>query len=816
MTTSWISKATGNWSSSSTWGKVDSTSINDTEAATSNTTTAFVYSATFTPGAITIDGIALKFSKGQGTPTGTVTLELYNNTDSVVVQDVTVNVSDFPNVGNPIGWHFFKFSSSATLIAGKAYKVGIKTSTNNQLAVFRTATAGDWARMLRTTTTGNPAAGDNIHIIGEHTGAGTQNTFTVTMDSTATTIYGNTTSPSALTIGQNATLSYGTSASTNYYLKYSGTFNVYAGGTFNIGTSGTPIPSTSSAVLEMASATNVDTGLQILHASTFNSYGATKTTLSTFLTADAAASATSLTVGSTSGWASNDQIVIASTSNLGSDSELRTVSTVPTGTTLTVPALTYAHSGTSPTQAEVGNLTRNVKIRGISTSLQGYLYFEINATATLQYTEIYQMGSSTAGSRGININTTTGSFSMQYCSMYNFEVASSYGWYISGTTTNNITISNNISYNIYTSHLYFATTSGTNITVNNNLMIYSPSATYLVQLLTLNFTMNNNTIVGATGTAAVFFNQNNASLGSFSGNTIHSNNSIGLSISPYNVSGTIQNLTVWRSSSYGLQISGVSDLVFDTLVAFGNGTANIYTSSVSANAGTIQINNSTIDAGTDACPIGILFDAPTGMMSMINTTFGKTTTHSTGDFKILNAASSLFLTMNNCLLNSANQLVNQTNLSGSSYIRSSKNNQTVGSHKQYKMAGTISIDTVIYDVLPSERLTPNNASTKLQSSVVKIPVANGGTLSVNVKVRQSVVGDGTAYNGNFARLVVKQNVAAGIANDTVLATATSGANGSFQTLSGTTISVTDDAVLSFYVDCDGTTGWVNLDTWSTS
>jgi hypothetical protein len=69
-------------------------------------------------------------------------------------------------------------------------------------------------------------------------------------------------------------------------------------------------------------------------------------------------------------------------------------------------------------------------------------------------------------------------------------------------------------------------------------------------------------------------------------------------------------------------------------------------------------------------------------------------------------------------------------------------------------------------------------------------------------------------NGNRARLIVKANPAAGIAADTVLATATVSSEGAFELLSGTTAAVTDDAVLEVYVDCDGTTGWVNVDDWS--
>jgi len=93
------------------------------------------------------------------------------------------------------------------------------------------------------------------------------------------------------------------------------------------------------------------------------------------------------------------------------------------------------------------------------------------------------------------------------------------------------------------------------------------------------------------------------------------------------------------------------------------------------------------------------------------------------------------------------------------------------------------------------------------------PVTNGSLITPKVRVRQSVVGDGTAYNGNAPRLILRKNVPLGITSDTVIATY-SGASGSFQDVTGNTPVPTDDGVMEFVVDCDGTTGWINLDNFS--
>jgi hypothetical protein len=115
----------------------------------------------------------------------------------------------------------------------------------------------------------------------------------------------------------------------------------------------------------------------------------------------------------------------------------------------------------------------------------------------------------------------------------------------------------------------------------------------------------------------------------------------------------------------------------------------------------------------------------------------------------------------------------------------------------------------------STRLTPINADEKLRSGLKSVAAKTGSLVTVSVKVRCSVLADGVAYNGNRPRLVMAYNRAATVqAVDTVLATATLAANGAFETITGTIpTALIDNAAVSFYVDCDGTAGWVNVDTW---
>jgi hypothetical protein len=58
------------------------------------------------------------------------------------------------------------------------------------------------------------------------------------------------------------------------------------------------------------------------------------------------------------------------------------------------------------------------------------------------------------------------------------------------------------------------------------------------------------------------------------------------------------------------------------------------------------------------------------------------------------------------------------------------------------------------------------------------------------------------------------NPFAGNLSETVGATATNAANGAWQQLSYTTPAVTATTVIDFYVDCDGTAGFINVDDWA--
>ena len=833
------SRATGNLTAAATWGLVDSTSLANTQTTYSAPPTsagASARSQSFTPGAITIDGIAIKLAIRTGSPTGTLTVNLYDETGGADVSgtSVTIDIADIAagvdSSDRGGGWYLFSFSS-VTLSGGTSYSVQAVQSASNQAYLWRSSTANDWVRFLRTTTTQAPVAGDDMIVSGEVTGQGTGNDLTVTMNQTSATDYGSGATDlnagQALAVCNRGTLTYGASAATNYVLRLSGHAAVYGGGTLNIGTTGTPIPRDSTAVLEFDCAADGDFGLNILHGAC-NIQGLSRTSgknvVSCKLNTDEAVASTSLGVDTDTGWLDNDEIAVASTTRTYSQCESGTLNGNAGASSLTVDGfggagggLAYAHSGTSPTQAEVILITRNVKVRSVSSTAVAYVACKDYAEVDFDWAEFYYMGKD-SDRYGISIDTTNGSFSAEYCSIHDFEDG---GFYIQSSVPTNITISYCVSFNAPTAGtngaIYAATnTKGSSFVVTNNILMYSPyilaNGFYFAELPT---TFTNNTAIG--------FRQKgfdcSGVVGSMTG-VAHSNGSYGVSTGSIADSDEVLVVSVdcWRNNSYGMNISPNGPGVrVENCDLFGNNTNNIYAASqgrlfldgVNSNGDSsfsttngINIIATDINLEIDNCD----FSSVSGILTAHTTDVNNGATYN-GTIDIRDTALG------------GGTAVNDGTLTSYSAIRVTRYDQTNGDHRTWLRNGLLQSDSTIFNTAsPSLKMTPSSATYKLESAQksrgIQIPVASGQTLTVSVYTRKSVVGDGAAYNGNQPRLIVRKNAAAGIDADTVLDTH-SVAAGSWEQLSGTTAAVQDDGVLEFIVDCDGTAGWVNIDDWST-
>lgn len=829
--------ATGNFLTAGTWGVVDATSYLNAENATESLlTTAYsgTRSSAFTPGAITVSHIGVKLCERIGT-TGTMSVSLRNSTigldDFVAGTEVTIDVADLPSALEADlngGWIFFKLATPVLLLAANNYNVQAKTSSATQVDLWCDGTADNISRALITTTTGAPAAGDDLIVAGEKTGAGTENNFVVTMDETAATDYGaastSLVTPS-MAICSGGTLQYGTTAATNYVLRQSGNVIVYSEGTLNIGTTGTPLPRDGSAVLEFDCAADGDFGLVVRNGGTFNAQGLSRTVAKLIdrclLNTDEAAAQTTLGVDTDTGWLTGDEVGIASTSRTNTECEKRVLNGAAGASSFDITAgLTNAHSGTSPTQAEVILLTRNVRIRSVSSTAMAYINFKATATVDMDWVEMYYLGEAATAKRAVEIETTTGSVNIARCCLHDTEDG---GFHLPSANEGAITLANNVLYNINTAgtalsafHIANASTLSTISFTGNIVMLTTGASSSGFNLRDLGGTVTGNTAVGCAGEGFDLAESGTSAnvVGTMNTNVAHSNNFSGLAISNPVLNSTIQSFTLWRnnSSSGGFRTGGVvAGCTFDGFVMFGNNASNVFISGGLSHC----LFKDFVCSGdsTFSTTSGVAFQINTnsGPLFFEGCTFGVVsgikTAHSSGDINLNVSSSITEVYLRNCLLDSATDVVNQTVPFAGTLVSSQKHDQTAGLHKTWKKYGTITIEgTTVHTGSQSVKLTPNNASSKLEGPSFFIAVASGATLTPTVYVYEDA-----AYNGARARLIVKKNVAAGIAADAVLDTATAASDEAWEGLTGTTAAVTDDAVLEFVVDCDGTAGNVFID-----
>lgn len=825
----------GNFTTAATWGTVDSTSYLNAENATESLLTtnySDTRSAAFTPGAIEISHIGVKLCERMGT-TGTmsVQLELDSDNSQVAGTEVTINTADLPaatETGLDGGWVLLKLSSPVTLLAATAYQIAAKTSSATQVDLWCDSTADNLSRILVTTTTGAPGAGDDLIIAEEKTGAGAATTINVVMNNNDTTDYGSapTAANSLITPGisicDGGSLSFVTAASSE--LQLSNSLIVYSGGTLNIGTAATPVERGQTAKLHFDMGTNVDYGLIVRNGGTFNAQGLSRTSGKNIyygkLNVDTVNGESHFHLDTDSGWLSGDTVAIASTSRTAADCETKVLDGNAGAEVCNVTAAFGAtvHSGTSPTQAEVILLTRNVQIYGASDSLQGYVVFTNGSTADIDWIEFKWLGSGTASKRGIELtgNSTT-SVNIQYSSLHDFTVTSSWGFSSTGGASS-WTFSNNVAYAINNLAFQTAATSGTWTADSNIFMRNVAASTNLVSLSDIGGTFTNNTMVGGTSSGLALA-EAAGTVGTMSGNTSHSNTSVGLTFSNAIQNSTISTMTIWRNSGVGMSLaSSTSDVIFDTFTLFGNTTSNITMASTrNVKFKSLVSNGDTTFSTTN----GIQFNTSTNISEGLcfysadfSTVAGIKTAH-TNDINLSSTFQGCGVILQNSKLGAGSEVASQTNLTLTGIVGSERTDTTKGAHRAWKKYGSIAVDTtagLFKTGSPSVRLTPNNASNRLESGSFKVNVVDGQTCTPSVFFRASIAGDGTDYTStNAIRLVLKRNDAIGITSDTVIDSAVADDSGNWIELTDTTAAATDDGVMEFVIDCDGTAGWVNVD-----
>ncbi len=859
-----VAIADGNLTTAATWATTDATgNLISTSTSTTALTTGNLDSATFVLGASQVQGFMIRLgTRASGSPTNKMTVTLRNSTvpgtrDCAGVQ---TNVSDLTAVATTTddngGWYFYKCSANFTPNGTDSYLIrATLDSTSTAVALSTNGTANNWQRLIVRTTTGAPAAGDDMYISRVCDGANTPCTTTarsVTMDQTAATDYGtNNTNyrQAALNVGHGGTLTYGTTASTNYVLRLSGHLVVFSSGTLSIGTSGTPIPSTSTAILEFDCAADDDFGIEA-RSGTVNVYGVPRTAGKNFswtlLTADAAASATSLTVQDDTGWLSGDQIYVASTTRTTTEVDARTLTSNAGASTLAVAALTNAHGGSASTkiQAEVIMTTRNVTIRAVTSTFQSFIHARLDSVGSVKWTQLDRMAKGNASTTAGMFMTSSGAWVFQYDS---FTGGEDYLFVIPNSSADvPLTVDRCVMFNAVT------TAGGNTILIGyntnwqdrtwaftNNVTIQDAGHQVGILLNDAAGTFSGNRHSGGNNAAYTLQGANSTTqqvrrVGTFSDIVIHSFGNVGSGIQfgsfvQFDREATFTNLTIWRSASIAINFSAgtTRNVHFNGCLMFGHTNTAF---SISASLSNVRISGCTVAGdSTFAQAAGIDLAGGSGFtgynvedFEIENSTFGVASgsyvAHTAADIRFnANVYGSLMkIKMANVSLASTTEVSGLTDTSkaqSKSFVASSRHDQTSGVHKIYTTVGDVTYETTTVDVTPSIKMTPSSAVIKLDTAGnlrgrgFLVPVDSGQNPTFNVKVQK----DGS-YNGAAPRLIVRANAAVGVNTDTVLATCTV-SSGSWTTCSAVLgLSTTDAGVLEYVIDCDGTAGNIFVDT----
>lgn len=833
-----IAAANGDWDTAATWKTVDATSLLDNQIASTALTTSYVESATFTPGAITVDGVAVKVAARASSPSGTISVRIAQGGGLVAGTEVTINASDVESRDGEQGWYLFKFSAPVTLLAATLYTVSAKCSVNSDVTLYRNGTAGNWARMLRTTSTGVPASGDSLHILGEWTAAATKTDRTVTLsqDNSGSIQYGNNTSittsnPAGFTIGKGGAWVFDPAAST--WASFKTTLIIWVGGTVTM----TPVAATGYAGYDHVCASNGQFGTICYGTltATGNPPTAGKNVIQAKLTSNLAVAGTTVNLDRDTGWLNGMLAAIAPTNRTYGEFEGLTLSGNAGASSFTSSAgATYAHAGAAsgPLYGEV--VLQSFQCWVANGGVGGFgAYLQVGAAATVALTWIglFQMGSSIIGTRGVEVNTTvaaSGSATFRYCG---FQNATAYGLVLSSTCTGNVSVRDCVfvSCGAGSSQSVVLIVSATPALINTEfqdctIIGATGQSSTGFNFLRIPTTLVNLSASGCRGSGIYIGHTSGVSAITASGIVGHSNGDIGATFEASG--GRVDDIAIWRNDNAGsaslnnpgLNLNGSGHLLIDGGYIFGQRASNIFTW-VATCSGHYHLRNLVIASDTTFSTLVGYYTQDSAQVIFENCTFGVATgifaAHATADVDGDDSIGYFNdVVFRNTVLGSGTEVASGATDSwwGRSCIRYQRKDGVTGTHETfYPRLGTVARSTSTYNTSsPSEKLTPSGAVPvfRLRSSVKRVMVSSGSTPNVSVYVRK----DGS-YTGSAPRLVILSNAALGLDDDLVLATMAGAAN-LWEQLSGDlTPAAEEDGVLECVVEVDGSAGNVYVDDW---
>jgi len=866
-----VAKTSGNINAAATWGVGQASQlVFNTQTIPS---TVFQRGVGFTPGAVEIDGVLLfiRYNSNVTTPTQSdLVVELWNDTDSVQVAERTVAGAELPEFGQShaeLSYHsvFFKFDAAHTLIAGKTYKIGVKRVDNGiDSYIWRSSTATDWTFVLRGTTAQVPTSSDNLYIAGEYTAPTTKTVITVTQNNTGTGTF-----CKNVYIGAHGVLKGDQTAATAFHLKMDGTLYLTRLGKLEFGTSGARVPVDTTHVVEFDCVSSQEHNLLI--SGECKIYGDNLVTRD-LLNADAAASATSLTTTVSTGWKSGEKVGIGSTAygNAGADeAEEATLSVDASGTTLTVPAITNQHYGTSGAtphdtmQAELVYLFRNVTFKANASFGFKVLFGDI-CDVHIEYCE-FQYLQGGGGEQGYSFewykNTTAitshsaGVLEVEWSLFSNHISSASYlAMFNAATRTWDQKIRNNCYWDVNPTSggavLYCRGFNGDAAILDD--MDYSGNwiVNFKGRAIVLGSNTNGDLPVPKIHdmrisschdhvSQVIEVYQHNIREDKFQNWNIHSCQwGIELNTDFCGHVNRFKTIKIWRCEM-GFYFAGtggpVSEVLIEDYTSFGMGSNAALWSAAGTSHWNIRLVSPNLQGKSsiagDTISGDYAFKISTGSAQILieNGQIGNLQAHDLHavEFNLSTVEKFPRFISRNTAWGDATFLENESLVGYGSYFGFLREDQVDDNHRAIAREANYSSDYVVYKTAaPSVKVEPkaphthdsptyfaHKARVPHQDSGVRwlAHVDDGSTATIKVNVREDA-----SYNGNRARLMLRANSAMGVNVDTVLDTATAASDEAWEELSGVTPTAIDDGWFEFFIDCDGSAGALNVDDVSIS
>ena len=405
-----VSRQTGNWNTTTTWGTITNESILATSTANTTLTSSFQYGAVFTANStsdslekmlVPIDTISSYVLPGDDFDL-TVNLEEFNGTTWSQVASVVVNsVTDMTYIDDAWrypGWFPVELATPYTYTTTTAgyYRMGIKKVENLGAATFRVNTVSSAVAILAVDDrTGVPAATDNAFIIGNYI---EDDIHTVTVDGVRSigdgtnggTFDSDTPEGPGILITFNGKLAFDPAQNTS--LEVDGDITLRTLGIFEMGTSATPIGSAYTANLIFNTLT-YDRWFNIYRGGAMNIFAThphlTTTTFRGVVDSGDGSTGDPLIMTTAVDWAVGDEVVFAdvtgTVSTSGDQFEIKFIRVKNSSTSYTLAdtaggaesAFTYSHD-----TADAHNFNRNVTVQRKSGSTTKYIQMDLDPIRT--------------------------------------------------------------------------------------------------------------------------------------------------------------------------------------------------------------------------------------------------------------------------------------------------------------------------------------------------------------------------------------------------------------------------------------------------